>query len=181
MPWTPESQTALEDMWLWGHSSGTISKTIGEVSRNAVMGKIYRMDLMGRGGERIGSRLKGAKINVQAVGEAITQITGEDYTWDDDVSRACMVQMTAVMVGNHGDAIIEATGYPAIEVAQTIQTMRSSGVWPEGDKPPSQWWEPKLGDFTFLMDAMVTAGILIMNTLDGERAYAHPDNIGKNP
>lgn len=46
MVWSTERMDVLRTMWLEGRSSGEIAKVLGDVSRNAVMGKVDRMGLM---------------------------------------------------------------------------------------------------------------------------------------
>jgi hypothetical protein len=49
MGWTEERMELLRSMWLEGRPAGEIAKALGDVSRNAVMGKVNRMGLMGSG------------------------------------------------------------------------------------------------------------------------------------
>lgn len=49
MKWTDERIELLRSMWLEGRPAGEIARTLGEVTRNAVMGKINRLGLMGSG------------------------------------------------------------------------------------------------------------------------------------
>lgn len=49
MKWTKERMELLKTMWLEGRPAGDIARTLGDTSRNAVMGKINRMGLMGNG------------------------------------------------------------------------------------------------------------------------------------
>jgi GcrA cell cycle regulator len=43
--WTKERITTLERLWAQGQSAGTIAKTLGGISRSAVLGKIFRLRL----------------------------------------------------------------------------------------------------------------------------------------
>lgn len=43
--WTKERITTLERLWAQGRSAGTIAKTLGGISRSAVLGKIFRLRL----------------------------------------------------------------------------------------------------------------------------------------
>jgi hypothetical protein len=45
--WSDERKDALRSMWLAGSTSTDISVALGDVSRNAVMGMVHRMGLMG--------------------------------------------------------------------------------------------------------------------------------------
>lgn len=47
MIWNADMISTLERMWLAGRSAGDISSELGVVSRNAVMGKVHRLGLMG--------------------------------------------------------------------------------------------------------------------------------------
>lgn len=46
--WTPERIETLTKMWSEGASAGQIARRIGDISRNAVIGKVHRLGLSGR-------------------------------------------------------------------------------------------------------------------------------------
>ena len=48
MGWTDERVEALKKLWLEGHSASQIAKSLGGVTRNAVIGKVHRLGLSGR-------------------------------------------------------------------------------------------------------------------------------------
>ena len=45
MSWTPEKVGKLKELWGKGNTAGQIASIIGEVTRNAVIGKAYRLKL----------------------------------------------------------------------------------------------------------------------------------------
>ena len=45
MSWTPERVSKLRKLWGKGNTAGQVASIIGEVSRNAVIGKAYRLNL----------------------------------------------------------------------------------------------------------------------------------------
>ena len=45
MSWTPEKVSKLKELWGKGSTAGQIASIIGEVTRNAVIGKAYRLKL----------------------------------------------------------------------------------------------------------------------------------------
>ena len=45
MVWTPQKVTKLKELWGKGNTAGQIASIIGEVTRNAVIGKAYRLKL----------------------------------------------------------------------------------------------------------------------------------------
>src|ERR1700761_2322109 len=49
MGWTDERVEALKKLWLEGLSASQIAKQLGGVTRNAVIGKVHRLGLSGRG------------------------------------------------------------------------------------------------------------------------------------
>lgn len=48
MGWTDERVALLKKLWAEGHSASQIAKQIGNVTRNAVIGKVHRLGLAGR-------------------------------------------------------------------------------------------------------------------------------------
>ena len=48
MSWTEERVEKLTKMWTEGKSASDIAKELGEVTRNAVIGKVHRLGLKGR-------------------------------------------------------------------------------------------------------------------------------------
>jgi GcrA cell cycle regulator len=49
MAWTDDRVDALKKMWLDGMSASQIANELGGVTRNAVIGKVHRLGLSGRG------------------------------------------------------------------------------------------------------------------------------------
>jgi GcrA cell cycle regulator len=48
MGWTEERVAILRKLWNEGHSASMIAKELGQVTRNAVIGKVHRLGLSGR-------------------------------------------------------------------------------------------------------------------------------------
>ncbi|MEZ5938162.1 MAG: GcrA family cell cycle regulator [Hyphomonadaceae bacterium] len=48
MGWTEERVAELKKLWAEGHSASQIAKRLGNVTRNAVIGKVHRLGLSGR-------------------------------------------------------------------------------------------------------------------------------------
>lgn len=49
MEWTAERTDSLRRLWSEGLSASEIARTLGGISRNAAIGKVHRLGLMGRG------------------------------------------------------------------------------------------------------------------------------------
>lgn len=62
MSWTDERIQRLKDLWSQGLSASEIAETLGEVSRNAVIGKAHRLGLSGRPSPIKKKPVKGATI-----------------------------------------------------------------------------------------------------------------------
>ena len=48
MAWTPDRVEILTTMWMEGKSASLIAKELGDVTRNAVIGKVHRLGLSNR-------------------------------------------------------------------------------------------------------------------------------------
>ncbi|MEE8247681.1 MAG: GcrA family cell cycle regulator [Alphaproteobacteria bacterium] len=48
MEWTEERVAELTELWNAGHSAAQVASRMGEVTRNAVIGKVHRLGLSGR-------------------------------------------------------------------------------------------------------------------------------------
>ena len=48
MSWSEERVAVLKKMWLEGKSASEIAKELGEITRNAVIGKVHRLGLSNR-------------------------------------------------------------------------------------------------------------------------------------
>ena len=48
MAWNDERVAILKKMWLEGNSASEIAKNLGNITRNAVIGKVHRLGLSNR-------------------------------------------------------------------------------------------------------------------------------------
>ena len=48
MAWSDERVAVLKKMWLDGNSASEIAKELGNITRNAVIGKVHRLGLSNR-------------------------------------------------------------------------------------------------------------------------------------
>jgi GcrA cell cycle regulator len=65
LPWTEERVETLKRLWLGGFSASQIAGELGGVSRNAVIGKVHRLKLVGRAKAAAPSAPKTRKPAVQ--------------------------------------------------------------------------------------------------------------------
>lgn len=84
MAWTEERVELLSKLWAEGLSASQIARTLGEATRNAVIGKIHRLGLSGRATParterpRLSSRRKPMSKPVIVVPEIIKEVVLED-------------------------------------------------------------------------------------------------------
>ena len=67
MAWSEERVAILKKMWLEGNSASEIAKELGNITRNAVIGKVHRLGLSNRdiNASKSGSSINKAKKNVK--------------------------------------------------------------------------------------------------------------------
>jgi len=62
MAWTDERVALLTRLWNEGHTASQIAEQFGDITRNAVIGKVHRLGLSGRAVE---SRFRAARIKMR--------------------------------------------------------------------------------------------------------------------
>lgn len=65
MNWTDERVEQLKKLWAEGLSASQIAAQLGGVSRNAVIGKVHRLKLSGRG-KTTSTQTRSKKVNTTA-------------------------------------------------------------------------------------------------------------------
>ena len=64
MKWTAENENRLKALWGKGYTASQIAKIIGDTTRNAVIGKVHRLNLAARiTKKRIGTKVQSKKNN----------------------------------------------------------------------------------------------------------------------
>ncbi len=63
MAWTDERVALLTRLWNEGHTASQIAEQFGDITRNAVIGKVHRLGLSGRAAA---SRFRAARIRVRS-------------------------------------------------------------------------------------------------------------------
>lgn len=174
MAWTPERADSLEQMWLWGIHSTSIAHNLGEVTRNAVMGRINRSGLMGRGGERLGRELSGAVIDRDAAREAVETLLHEGCDEGRSMHRHALVAVSCLLVGKAPSNIAKALGMDRHLVEASITALHDTDVWRHGEPPPAAWWHHEEGAMAFMLDMMAADGMILLSDTDrhGGRTYS---------
>ena len=178
--WTPERLDVLEQMWLWGVTSGAITENLGDVTRNAVMGKINVLGLMGRGGERLRQINEDAAVNVEDIHESVGELLGEPYEADNAMHRNAAVALTMLIGGCHVGNVASLLKRPIEEVHASFVALDTSGAWSKGKPPPSAWWHHAEGSISFMLDMMASVGKISIHNASvlnsSERSYGRGEH-----
>jgi GcrA cell cycle regulator len=118
MPWTDERVDTLKKLWHDGVSASAIARSIGETTRNAVIGKVHRLGLAGRATtSRIRSEHPRASSIFVARGRS---------------KKRRALPLTARIPHRHSAMLPELAPQPANTV--TIATLTADSCrWPIGD------------------------------------------------
>jgi GcrA cell cycle regulator len=126
MSWTEDRVTTLKRLWAEGESASAIAATLGEVTRNAVIGKVHRLGLAGR------------TTTLRRCSTARRSLSR--HRPDRRTYRAPSLALKAVPRTRAKPVLPELS--PAPEIPVTVQTLTDRKCrWPDGD--------PKLPDFHF--------------------------------
>jgi hypothetical protein len=171
--WTKDKETVLESMWLWGHSSEKIAQVLPEFTRNAVMGKLNRLGLMGRKGEYLHKIKLESEINREDVEDFIQEILNETPDFSDQTHLYLGVALTSIFAGRDAGGISEKLRLPLSKVEKVLKAYDSKGIWKEGHPPPLEWWKDNHGNMAMILDAISAMGIIrcMGSNSHGERLY----------
>lgn len=176
MSWTDDRIDILRRMWAEGSASGDIARAIGK-TRNAVMGKIDRLGLIGDKGKAAPSesppeRRTPAFCRTEAIAY-IEPLCGE-YDETNLLHRLMIVTIAAACGKREHSLLSEQTGLDASEVSQCLNLLDASGVWPATEGHPEDW-ACEQGNAMLLIDVMVATGELRRVMHDGEWKYYPPE------
>jgi len=148
MSWTDERVELLSKLWAEGLSASQIATQLGGVSRNAVIGKVHRLKLSGRG--RASAAQPRAAKKAPAVAAATTTTTVR-ATANRPQVRAVMassIGATALAVQVDAEPVARQVLRPTADVVvpisrklELLQLTERTCKWPNGD--------PLSEDFSF--------------------------------
>jgi GcrA cell cycle regulator len=117
MSWTHERVEILKRLWIEGATASAIALSLGQITRNAVIGKVHRLGLPGH---RISSRRSAPRHRKLSVHRA----------------NGCPIRISParpVASGPGSEAALERLG-PAPVIPVTVATLTVELCrWPEGD------------------------------------------------
>ncbi|MEL4374476.1 GcrA family cell cycle regulator [Brucella cytisi] len=141
MNWTDERVELLKKLWSEGLSASQIAAQLGGVSRNAVIGKVHRLKLSGRG-KTTTAAPRSKKVNTVAAvpRPAAHHSTGVHTTTMRTATVTKTVGATALQMDYAVDAVAERVVKPASDVVVPIsrrlsllQLSERTCKWPIGD------------------------------------------------
>ena len=146
MNWTDERVELLKKLWNEGLSASQIAAQLGGVSRNAVIGKVHRLKLSGRG-KTTTAAPRSKKVNTVAATPrpaATTHSNGASRPQATTTIRTATVTQTvgatALQMEYVADAVTERVVRPASDVVVPIsrkltllQLSERTCKWPIGD------------------------------------------------
>jgi GcrA cell cycle regulator len=141
--WTDERVEKLKKLWSEGLSASQIAAQLGGVSRNAVIGKVHRLNLPGRakaGGSQPSRAPKRAPVTAQtAVRPASTQASFQPRTLTRTVARPAGATMLKEEVEIDALEVMETTSHhsnvvvPIFKRVPLIRLTERTCKWPIGD------------------------------------------------
>jgi hypothetical protein len=161
--WTEDRLDRLQTMWLAGVGSGGIATVLAPIGRNAVMGKINRLGLMGRKGDGAMADASDDEVRLK-----LAEILAEAAARNDDGSPRALgmedelaVAQTAIMVGRRSPRLVTLSCPDPERARAIVARMDETGIWPADRGPPARWFsDPETSDSAcFLVDLMVLADI----------------------
>ena len=132
MNWTDERVELLKKLWAEGLSASQIAPQLGGVSRNAVIGKVHRLKLSGRG--RASAAQPRAKKAPAAAGPAKSAASRPVRTVTASIgATALAVQFDAEPVARQVLRPVENVVVPISRKLGLLQLTERTCKWPNGD------------------------------------------------
>jgi GcrA cell cycle regulator len=138
MNWTDERVELLRKLWSEGLSASQIAAQLGSVTRNAVIGKVHRLKLSGRG-RTTAAAPRQKKASSSAGG-------GKSVSRAATVTRSITIGATALQTQFDVEPVVRYR--PAVDVVvpisrrlQLVELSERTCKWPNGD--------PLTEDFSF--------------------------------
>ena len=128
MTWTEERVELLRKLWAEGLSASQIAAQLGGVSRNAVIGKVHRLKLSGRG------RSTAAPARQKKPAAAKTARAAPARNMAASVgATALQVQFDAEPVAHRQLRVVEDVVVPISRRLDLTQLTERTCKWPNGD------------------------------------------------
>lgn len=168
--WSEERKETLRRLWRAKRTSGEIARHLGGVSRNAVMGMVNRLGLMGAGGSYVVHATLGEAKNL------LKEALGVEYDHDEPGHDEVLVAIAGAMCGRDAACIAHCLRTGRNRIDAVLTRFHETGTWLEGAPTPDAWFDERSGNVAMVMDAMVAAGrVRKVRREDGQWEYRSPE------
>jgi GcrA cell cycle regulator len=135
MNWTDERVELLRKLWSEGLSASQIAAQLGGVSRNAVIGKVHRLKLSGRGrASAAPARPKKPSQGTSGVTKPVTRAASAHRHVTSTVgATALQVQFDAEPVARQYVRPVENVVVPISRHLRLVELTERTCKWPNGD------------------------------------------------
>jgi len=133
MAWTDERVALLTRLWNEGHTASQIAEQFGDITRNAVIGKVHRLGLSGRAAA---SRFRAARIKMRPKVQANGSAPAKHYPMQGNVAlKAEAIGMPEWPAQSPRPALrpVEQPDTEAGPVVGLLDLTESSCRWPIGE------------------------------------------------
>ncbi|RAZ87439.1 GcrA cell cycle regulator [Mesorhizobium hawassense] len=142
MNWTDERVELLRKLWSEGLSASQIAAQLGGVSRNAVIGKVHRLKLSGRGRATAAPARQKKVVQGASMQKSVTRAANATRHVTATIgATALQVQFDAEPVARHYIRPVENVVVPISRNLQLVELTERTCKWPNGD--------PLSEDFSF--------------------------------
>jgi GcrA cell cycle regulator len=142
MNWTDERVELLRKLWSEGLSASQIAAQLGSVTRNAVIGKVHRLKLSGRGRTTAAAPRQKKTTSSAAGGKSVSRAATVTRSITTSIgATALQTQFDAEPVARYHSRPIENVVVPISRRLQLVQLSERTCKWPNGD--------PLTEDFSF--------------------------------
>lgn len=146
--WTQEDIDIMRTLWAQGKSSRDISNELPcQPTRNAVMGKLNRLGLMGLG--------KPTQERLDAI-KKVSEILDAPFFMGDPLHKETLLTLMSDTAGRNPDSLSLASGVSK-DLCQCFLN-RLPKVWPISEPMPARWDNGLEGKFAFIIDMAIIQG-----------------------
>ncbi|MER8864067.1 GcrA family cell cycle regulator [Mesorhizobium sp. M0751] len=136
MNWTDERVELLRKLWSEGLSASQIAAQLGGVSRNAVIGKVHRLKLSGRGRTTASPARQKKTVQGSTIQKSVSRAASATRHTTTSMSigaTALKAQFDAEPVARHYIRPVENVVVPISRHLQLVELNERTCKWPNGD------------------------------------------------
>ncbi|RWO76451.1 MAG: GcrA cell cycle regulator [Mesorhizobium sp.] len=134
MNWTDERVELLRKLWSEGLSASQIAAQLGGVSRNAVIGKVHRLKLSGRGRATATPARQKKSVQGSSVQKSVSRAASTARHITTSIgATALQAQFDAVPVTRHYVRPVQNVVVPISRHLQLVELTERTCKWPNGD------------------------------------------------